>query len=751
MLIMCIMNLEAIVYENAEDESISKWKITDSSPANAKVKNIIDETINSRVIELKGAGYDNEYTVGGHIDTNSAWKESSQLYLTFSINSKDGFFLDVILETTKGLRYLRYRDDDTNLGIDDEYTNIGLGYDAANGEWHEFTQDLSADLKIFDPSNKIIAVHGLQIRGDCKVDNIELSNKKPSGKDLFVFENAEDGKVNRWTIIDNPAATAKVNNVLDSELNSKVIKLQGLDSYANQYGFTFTKNNRKNLNLKWDMKTKEGFTVDILVNTSLGERLLRYKDEPESTKGIDQDTIFYGLTYSSTNGLWHTYRRDLQKDLEAFEVNNKVLSVKKFLIRANCSLDNIELFVSPSKIYEDAEDGKISRWKVYGDTSNAIISNKYDAGLKSKVISLKGASYNNEYIIGGDLYDDNGWNDSRHTHIKWSMKNSDGYVVSLMLKTKKGNRYLEYIEAPFTEKSQNGESISYGLGYASTDGLWHTYIRDIALDLKGVEADNELLSIEGMVIIGSVEIDDLELFKIHQPSKHAAGFALTFDDNYVNDWFSMREVFLEYGMKPTFFVSSFNELTTAHIKKLKTLEQDGAEIGCHTYNHAGVKTDFKNNVNLIDQYINEQIIPILNEMNAAGFKPKSFAYPFGEHEVNYDNAVRAYFPYLRRTVSDKNRKLYQIDEIFHKKGKNYNILAGDGIDNSYGNKLDEIKEAFIKASKNGEIITFYAHRVIDNPADLYAISPKKLEKVIQYSKELGLKSYTFKEAYLISK
>jgi len=77
-------------------------------------------------------------------------------------------------------------------------------------------------------------------------------------------------------------------------------------------------------------------------------------------------------------------------------------------------------------------------------------------------------------------------------------------------------------------------------------------------------------------------------------------------------------------------------------------------------------------------------------------------------------------------------------------------LAGDGIDNSYENELEEIKEAFIKASKNGEIITLYTHEVLDDPANPYAISPQKLEKVIQFSKELGLKSYTFKEAYLVS-
>lgn len=747
-LILCMINLEAVVYENAEDGSIARWVITDSDPANAQVSNVNEASLNSKVIQLSGASYDNQYTIGGFSGSATAWNEQAKRYLTFSLQNSEGFLVDLILETSNGLRYIRYSDNDINNGINEDYINIGLGYDAANGQWHTFHRELSEDLKLFEPNNEIIAVHGLQIRGNCKIDNIELGDK-PSDKAFVIYEDAEDGLTNRWAIVNN-LANASVSNVLDIESNSKVIKLQGTDSYENRYELTTLGSNNTNLNLKWDMKTTEGFIIDVVVMTSFGERALRYSDNAEENKGLDGETIFHGLGYFSTNGGWHTYTRDLQKDLAEFEPNNKVLSVETFLIRANCHLDNFELFSTPSKVYEDAEDGQTTGWRVYAGPDNAQITNKYDALLKSKVISLTGASYANQYIIGGDLYDDNGWNDTTHTHIQWNMKNTDGYVVSVLVKTKKGNRYISYHEAPFTLQARDGEDISYGLGYASTDGEWHTYIRDIAQDLKNLEADNELLSVEGFIIVGSVEIDDLELFKIHHPTEHGAGFALTFDDHDVDGWHSMRDTFLEYGMHPTFFVDQFQTLTQIEIDKLKTLENDGAEIGCHTYSHAGVERDFHNNVDLIDQYIAEQIVPIYNDMRAAGFNPKSFAYPYGEHQADYDNAVRAYFPYLRTTASDNERRLFQLEEIYHKKGKNYNILAGDGIDNYYGNELDEIKEAFIKASKNGEIITFYTHQVVDEPANPYAISPQKLEKVIQYAKELGLKSYSFKEAYLVS-
>lgn len=133
-LMLCILSVDAIVYEDAEDGSIARWTITDNTPVGAEVKNIVDATLTSKVIELKGASYDNEYSIGGDAGSNTAWNETEKRYLSFSINSQDGFFLDVILETSTGLRYLRYSDDNVNSGIDGEHIYIGLGYDVAKGE-----------------------------------------------------------------------------------------------------------------------------------------------------------------------------------------------------------------------------------------------------------------------------------------------------------------------------------------------------------------------------------------------------------------------------------------------------------------------------------------------------------------------------------------------------------------------------------------------------------------------------------------
>ena len=744
--------LHATVYENAEDNLISRWTISDNIPSKALVQNVYDNGFKSKVIVLKGAGYNNQYMLGNLPCKKGAWKESKNFNLLWSMQNSEGFLMDVMVATKKGLRYIRYSDNDIDRGIDDNIVAQGVGYGASNGVWQHFNRNLEFDLQEFEPDNHILSVGGLLIRGNCKVDNIELkNNNEMAKKEAFtLYEDAEDGNITKWIISDNIPVKAVISNVFDTDKQGRVIKFKSAESYGNQYQLGGAWNNSKYFNIKWDMKTTEGFIVDVVVSSEQGERYLRYMDREESSKGIeDEEVLYHGLGYFSTNGNWHTFTRDLAKDLKEIEPENRLLNVNSFTIRANASIDNIELFASLEKSYENAEDNKTNRWRLYRGSDEATITNVYDINRSSRVISLQGDGYANQYIIGGEIGEDDAWNDTNHSNIKWSMKNSEGFIVYLTVNSLKGIRYLKYFDGDFNQKNIDGNEIYYGLGSEASTGEWHTFIRDISADLKEFEPKNELLSVEGFIVIGSVQIDDLELFNTLHPLSSKAGLALTFDDYAVDGWFDMNPIFQEYGVKATFFVSNFHTLSAIQIDKLKMLESGGAEIGCHTYSHDGVNRDYQHNINRINEYINTQILPALENMKASGFNPKSFAYPYGEHEKEYDHAVRAYFPYLRTTASDNNRELYQLDEIFHKKGSHYNILAGDGIDNSYNNGLKEIEKAFIKARKNQEVITLYGHKIIDLPNDNYSISPKKLKRIIIMAKHLGLEFCTFKEAYLL--
>jgi peptidoglycan/xylan/chitin deacetylase (PgdA/CDA1 family) len=740
---------QATLYENAEDGLTTGWSIIDNSPSGATINNQDDIALNSKVIVLQGNGYDNAYMLGNEVNQSGSWSNTQDFYFQFKLKNTEGFILDLIVQTQNGVRYLRYSDNDSNLGIEDGiFINNGLGYNAADGEWHTFLRDLNADLKEFEPTNQLLSVDGLIVRGSCRIDDIELLPTLPVEEPFVLYEDAEDGTTNRWTISSNQGGDASVTNI--AYPNNHVIKFNSADLYINQYKLNFN-NNRHNFNIRWDMKTVEGFMVDVVVMTEQGERVLHYTDADTNSSFIDGDYLSFGLGYSPTNGSWHTINRQLDKDLKSLEPTNKLISVETFYVSANGEFDNIELYSSPYHIYEDAESGTTDNWSIYSGDNTATISNQYDATRQSRVIQLSGNGYAHQYLIGGDYVNEaNAWHDTKHSNIEWSIKNSGGFILSLIVNTSNGVRYLNYADIDANYSAfDNVDTMTFGLGEEASNGTWHTYIRNLAEDINKTEPNNQLLSIEGLVVIGSISIDDLEFFNILHPTQNRAGVAITFDDTTIDSWFAQRAMFNQYGAKVTFFVSHFFSLDTAQINKLKLLESDGSEIGCHTYSHKGVYTDFNGDVSRVNEYLQDQIVPARDLMVSAGFNPVSFAYPYGEHQVAYDAAVRNYFPYIRLTYDDFQAPLVEQSAIYHSSNDNYILLWGAGIDKDFANSTNEIIQAMIKARKEGKIITFYGHDVVNDPNKPYNILPQDLEAIVENARNLGLKFYTYKEAYQV--
>lgn len=226
-----------------------------------------------------------------------------------------------------------------------------------------------------------------------------------------------------------------------------------------------------------------------------------------------------------------------------------------------------------------------------------------------------------------------------------------------------------------------------------------------------------------------------------------AGLVLTFDDQSISQW---HDFFMSQSpeVRATFFASGWHTYTPEEVELLRELEGNGHEIACHTYDHSGVGETYGFDPNRVDEYINEQILPALNNMRSDGFNPVSFAYPFGEHNDVYDNAVKAYFPYLRGTYSDNTKQLSEIDVVYHNSPKNYAYLDGERIDTISNRSMDDIRGALIRAKNNNEIVTLYAHRIV-NTSQQNAILDSVLQSIIDEAKIQGLKFYTFKESYQI--
>lgn len=229
----------------------------------------------------------------------------------------------------------------------------------------------------------------------------------------------------------------------------------------------------------------------------------------------------------------------------------------------------------------------------------------------------------------------------------------------------------------------------------------------------------------------------------------SAGVVLTFDDTSIDQW---HDFFAERNdVKATFFVSHWHTLSSRQIEKLRTLQNKGHEIGCHSYDHKPIHhAPYLSEAGNVNLYLAEQVFPAIANMQASGFYPVSFSYPNGRRTPAYDEAIRPHLPYLRSTTPNAGQTLSTLDELYHNSSKRYGFLSGDGIDSGYQKELPEITAALQRAKDRGEILTLYAHRILPaGETHNYGIPVSKLNAVIDRAKALGLRFYTFQEAYQV--
>jgi len=163
---------QSTVYENAEDKTINGWSIYDNEPTGAEINNIFDQDRLSYVIQFKGSGLLNGYSLRN--DDGSNWQNSSQFVVEWSMKYSEKFNLFIDVKTTAGPRYLEYSPvNDDRLGKE-RYVHHGLGKDLIDGQWHTFTRNLQEDLEEAQTDKKVLEVNGFLIRGSGRVDDIKL-------------------------------------------------------------------------------------------------------------------------------------------------------------------------------------------------------------------------------------------------------------------------------------------------------------------------------------------------------------------------------------------------------------------------------------------------------------------------------------------------------------------------------------------------------------------------------------------------
>lgn len=135
-------------------------------------------------------------------------------------------------------------------------------------------------------------------------------------------------------------------------------------------------------------------------------------------------------------------------------------------------------------------------------------------------------------------------------------------------------------------------------------------------------------------------------FEPDNANKQETIVCLTFDDNLESVYTNAFPIMKDYGFRGTVFtvsgyVGNHDRLSWS---QLDSLYNNKWEIGGHTLNHAHLSV-------LTPDEAEYQVSADFDSLSNHGFKPVSFAFPFGECPVTYYPIVTKYYKNVRSTVN----------------------------------------------------------------------------------------------------
>jgi peptidoglycan/xylan/chitin deacetylase (PgdA/CDA1 family) len=219
------------------------------------------------------------------------------------------------------------------------------------------------------------------------------------------------------------------------------------------------------------------------------------------------------------------------------------------------------------------------------------------------------------------------------------------------------------------------------------------------------------------------------------------GIILTFDDNTVDEWYNLLPILDQYNAKVTFFVSDLEWYYDEEMQKLTEMYNSGHEIGGHGYWHIDVPKYLKSHTD--EEYINIEILPLLNLFSPYSIEISTFAYPHGHSNSYTDALLLNYFQILRGVsqtpdyIDVKDKEDCYIDPF---ENNDYSVIYGAGIDHSYDRDYNELTEAILKAKNENLILVLFAHKPSDDGED-YTTRPSFIDSLLNYVYSLEMSFY----------
>ncbi len=214
------------------------------------------------------------------------------------------------------------------------------------------------------------------------------------------------------------------------------------------------------------------------------------------------------------------------------------------------------------------------------------------------------------------------------------------------------------------------------------------------------------------------------------------GVAFTFDDNYIDNWYQYLPLLDSFGVKATFYISGYKRLNSSQKQKLKEIGRRGHEIAFHSTNHYNLK-QYLNNASM-EQLVEKEIKEGLQKMNADGFYPRTFAYPYGQHTAALDVELLKYFKSLRLLNGTNNLGKSVATDY------NNRMLYGLGIDESSKRPFESLLQLISEAKEKNACVVFLAHRIEKKEMRMH-LPLSKLRALILEAVAQRLRFYTISE------
>ena len=173
LLLFLLLNtqLNAKLYEDAEDKNVIRWNILSSSKEGT-VRIVYDKAKRSNVIKFEGESQDSTYILPLD-DSNNIYPPHKEILLQWEMQYSKNYLILIRINTIKGIRTLIY-----SSKTREKLFQYKLGEHTISSQWRQYTRNIQKDLQQYEPDNQLLSLKSFVIRGNGKIDNIQLLEEK---------------------------------------------------------------------------------------------------------------------------------------------------------------------------------------------------------------------------------------------------------------------------------------------------------------------------------------------------------------------------------------------------------------------------------------------------------------------------------------------------------------------------------------------------------------------------------------------